>query len=500
MKLQAPRKSIIAASLYALFILICMICLWRYFAYLLAIVPFEYDWLPTDGDHLNFAHRLAQGLPIYLSMSDGQILSIYDPLYHALIAALGGKEATLSFARSLSMLFWLACPLLTYLYAYKKWGRNYAILAALFIFLPPRMLLDIVQVNADSLMALLFLSTLIYCERATADPSKSWFRWILLGIMAALCYLAKQQGMMAIAAVVTFVLVKERKVGNTLKVITGFLLTIVACTLYLESTNHGQFLNATIFDLNHIMQPSFSMAIERLVDFSVKSLGFTISAIVALYFVKKKQYQLTVWHVSFLLHIPFLLKILGNAGGGDVYFLTLWFTMVMTGLDIAYFTHMQKAPKHVSLNPLLILLCFNIVVTTISAHKHLNKSPVPDQETSRLMADYYQSVKLLVAEKGYVLALTNRDIGALVANQIRVENEGCTMFVYAWNNDPSFNHDAIINSIRRKKYDLITTGLSPYPADAMQAIQADYHLAFTKTANLNEGLLGPISVYVRNPG
>lgn len=511
MKLKVFGRDRLIYALYVVFLLIVSICLWRYFTYLSAVVPFDYDWSPTDGDHLNFAHRLSQGLPIYFSLESGQLLSIYNPLYHEIVALLGGDDASLRLARSVALFFWLLCPLIAYWYARIKWGHAYAILAAIFIFFPPQpgMLFEIVHVNADSLMACLFLGTLVFAERIQMNVRKFWWELGLLGILAALCYLAKQQGIMAIAVVTIFFLIKERKIRGVFWVASGFLLFILPCIAYLEVVNSGQFLRTTLFDLSQIMTSSASLGQKRLINYLIKDFAFSVSAIAALYFALKRQHEVTIWHVSFVLHIPFLLKILGNPGGGEAYFLTFWFTLVMLGLTLANKAsngaQVEKPSKSGQVKTwinsnatkiILFFLCLNVSIGTLSIHKSLNNVSMPTRETEHLMAEYYQSIKMVVAQKQNVLALTNRNVGALVSNHVIIENEGCSTFGYAWENDASFNKNLIIDSIRKKKYDLITTGLSPYPSEIMGEIQRYYKVEFSRVINLNTGAVGPVTVYL----
>jgi len=84
-----PRSKTVRAVIWLpriLFLAATAACLSFYLRYIASILTFPYQWEPTDGDHLNFAHRIAEGLPIYLPLKSGQVLSIYAPLYHTLIA------------------------------------------------------------------------------------------------------------------------------------------------------------------------------------------------------------------------------------------------------------------------------------------------------------------------------------------------------------------------------------------------------------------------------
>ena len=112
------------------------------------------------------------------------------------------------------------------------------------------------------------------------------------------------------------------------------------------------------------------------------------------------------------------------------------------------------------------------------------------------MEDYYQSVSLLVANKPPLKILTNRNIGAFVSSNLNIENEGATMFSYAWGVPSAFNRGAILNAIRDQRFDLIATGLQDYPAEVNREIALHYQPALTKEVNLIFGQVGTVNVYV----
>ena len=95
---------IVLYILLLLFFLAYIIWFVKYISYISSVVRFPFEWEPTDGDHLSFAHRIFRGLPIYKNMKDGDVLSIYNPAYYYLLA-LFGKNSSFSLARFLSAFF-----------------------------------------------------------------------------------------------------------------------------------------------------------------------------------------------------------------------------------------------------------------------------------------------------------------------------------------------------------------------------------------------------------
>lgn len=495
------------------FLVVAAICLGRYLNYLSAVVPFSYDWGPSDGDHLNFAHRLAQGLPIYLAMKEGEVLSIYTPLYHGLIALLGGAHASMFLARSIAFVFWVLSPLLVIFYFRKDWGYFYAIIAAIFIWLAaePAMLMTAVYLTPTTTMVFLFLGALIYGGDCVEKERDSWWCWGVLGGIAALCYLAKQQGIIAIASIFAFMLIKRITFRKVTWVLLGFLLVWLTSTIYLEAINSGQYLNATVFDLNKIMTGDKLLARTRLFDFLfLHNWAFTFCAILSFCFVLLRRIRLTIWHVSIALHIPMLLSILKNGGGGPDYFLTFWIVLVLVsvggvrdfaGHPVCSISPLRiKQTEYLQLFPhvLLMLLFTNGLMASIVISREMDAFPMPTQKLERLMGEYEHSIGKLVATKPQAKALTNRNIGALIANNVEIENEGSTLFQYVWHTLKDTNRNALLARIKAREFDLISTGLQKYPEEIQNEIMLNYKVALVKEVNLFAGHTGKISVYVPN--
>lgn len=330
-KLVLAKKNVLTVVPTIVFVLISLLCVSYFLHYVYLILTFPFDWEPTDGDHLNFAHRLFQGLPIYLSMGKGEVLSIYNPLYHGIVAFFGGGDSSLSFARSVSFCFWISCPLLLIAYFKRTWGLFYVVIASLFLLLPPQpgMLIDIVHVSPNSTMAFLFFGSLLFADFCAENIKSGFLKWIVLGSISGLCFLTKQQGLIAFLSVSIFLLAKPRRLFNLTLVGLGFLTVVICATLYLQKMNSGEFLNATLFDLNKIMVTDQLLAFRRLLSFLSYQFYFIAGAFLSFIVCGSIRSKISIWQISFILHFPFLLLVLGNAGGGENYFLTFWILTVV---------------------------------------------------------------------------------------------------------------------------------------------------------------------------
>ncbi len=494
-----------------LFILFATYYLAKYFFYIIEVVFFPFDWGPSDGDHLNFSHRIMQGLPIYPDLDSGEVLSIYNPLYYLIVGLFGGVDAGMVLARWVSLVSWLMCPFIIAIYYPKSWGWMYSGFAALFILLPiePYMLLDIVNVTPDATMAFFFVCAMVLADRVFRKLEV--FRWelLLVGAVSALCFLVKQQGIIAIIVVLTFGIMSRKDARNLLMIAAGFFGPLIVAVAYFEIVNSGQFLQDTLFGLDKVMVVTPGLAEERLIDFLIHNLAFTLCVVVGLTLVLTRSIKLSIWHLSFIFHLLLLLKILGNAGGGPNYFITFWITMVVISVStIVHLSHNEtpfslfynfskikwKAPILIS-RVLLIGLFINVTIGSASMRQQLNSIKPPSENLEVIMQKYYEAVGLLTASNPDAYVLTNRNVGALVAHNINVSNEGSTMFQYAWAHPELFNQNNILEAISEKKYDFIFTGIQPYPPNVRARIAESYKVEMTMEQGLMSGNIGLVKVY-----
>jgi hypothetical protein len=486
----------------AIFLALALANVIRFAEYALAVFRFGYEWGPSDGDHLNMAHRLAQGLPIYLSMDAGKVLSIYTPLYHALIAFIGGEDASLGLARFCSLAFWALLPVVVIRYQLKNWGVGYTALAIAALLIAPS--LDfMVHVTPDSLMVLLFAVAMLEADSCRQANETRWWRWALIGVIAALCYLAKQQGLVAIISLFAFLMLKKATVRYGMFVILGFLTIFIGSTIWLEWLNTGEYLESTLFALRKIMPTNFDLASTRLKVFLLmEHPGLLVGAIGAsVYLFWKKKVAISIWQVALIVHVPFLLKILSNAGGGDNYFLTLWVTLIFCSLGIVRGCEEHNASvlmknKWKLLLPkiLILLILFDLSRVALQVYTTNKNTPHPSAWLAEIEARHYKQVGQLINNQPDGKALTRRVVGSMAGTRIRIENEGGAMFDYAWI-QPLFR-DKVLASIKNREYAIIATGMQDYPLEVTSAIEADYTLALVSEANFMMGNVGLMRFYI----
>ena len=541
-----------------------------YLLYLYDVVLFPFDWEPTDGDHLNFARRISSNVPIFLPLESGSALSVYTPLYHMLLALIGGVEITLSQARLLSAIFWLLVPFVVFMFYRHKWGSFLALFAALIIGMPPEqnLLIDLVHVTPTSLLAILFLVTLIQTERCIESDRLDWRNWFLLGVLAALCFLAKQQGIIASGLILACLILRLPKLSQVTSLVCGGLFVLVPVILYLEILNNGKFLTTVLFELRNIMITSNALAAKRLWDFLFVS-NLLILLVVLASFANHfrstmKLKELSIYQISLLAHIPFLFTILGNGGGGPNYFITLWLTLVLLAVDTIWIAKERQTfifskifllgiisiglmgwslsepigpdnvyqsvatiflvlsslavslffarfkdhdgvlahesePRAWSNTALLMLMAIwiNAVNAAIPVTRQLSELRASVEEVYPLMTEHYSRIATLAEERKPTNILTNRNIGALVAAGVPVENEGASLFSYAWYAD-GFDRKIVLQAIRNKEYQFISTGLQPYPDDVMKLIGENYSILSEQKVNLYMGHIGKAYIYIPN--
>jgi hypothetical protein len=247
------------------------------------------------------------------------------------------------------------------------------------------------------------------------------------------------------------------------------------------------------------MITSSSLSRARLTEFLFQANFFFIVCVSYSFYISMKQekpfYKFSIWQISFIVHLPFLLAILGNGGGGPNYFLSMWITIVILCFDqiiVRKSASSSKLTTHLLLFGLLVNSCIGI--RTIN--KEIDAISLPTPKMEGMMQEYYQSVAGLVAGRTNLNILTHRNIGAFVATDTQITNEGCTMFSYAWHFPSIFNRESILSQIKHKKFDFISTGLQEYPEEVQNEITKNYRPALTKEVNLYFGKIGPATVFV----
>lgn len=472
-------------------------CFYLYYAGLL--IKFPYDWEPTDGDHLNFAVRIFNGLPIFLPLKSGYILSVYNPLYHYLNAAFVGLGFNFTIPRVLSCFFWLGCAALAFYYFRKTQSFRRSLFFALILIVPAldSVTLEMLNVNPNSLMAFLFLSSLCAANWAFNSRDNELRKWCTCGILCALCFFAKQQGIIAIVCCGFYLIFKGLRPRIFLVFASTFCVISILVTAYLEHKNSGQFLNLTIFELAEVVAPDSILAERRLLSFFSDNLAYVVIYVASLACCFVYRLRPTIWQIATILHIPLLFKILGNGGGGPNYLLTFWFSIAMTGLEFVSFIEHKSRRVGLAIGALILLNAhYGLFVTS----RNLIEVPFPGPTFEAIMKKHYSLIQSVVGNCESSPVLAYRSIGSVLQAGCRVNIEASTTFAYAWPKDRIFDRRKILEDIRNQEYRVILTGILPYPKDVQLEIEKSYDLSQLSPAVFLHGMVGVVKVYTPRIG
>ena len=118
---------------------------------------------------------------------------------------------------------------------------------------------------------------------------------------------------------------------------------------------------------------------------------------------------------------------------------------------------------------LVFSLFVNVLSGAIPTYRDLSNLQSSVSAARELMSTHFLNVAALVVEKKPMSVLTNRNIGALVAAKVPVDNEGATMCSFGWHSE-RFDKSIVLDKIRKREYDLISTGIQNYPMDITKEI------------------------------
>jgi hypothetical protein len=499
---QLNREKIIALSLIPGLVF--------YFYYLYKIVFFPFEWEPTDGDHVNFANRISEQLPIFFNLQSGNILSVYNPLYHFLIAGADFGINQFILARSISALFWILCSILIYFYFKRRTTRINAFLASITILFPIQsgLLVDMVQVTPVALMVFLFLATILLADsiQTSKHPTLLMFA---LGILSCFTFLAKQQGIIAFFVLLGYFLIARLPLKRVFIFIFASLFTYYLIAELISLVEGNFLIAATLTEVPSIVKTYWKLSIIRLFSFSF----FNVLLILLSVYVLARNCvlkRISIWEVSLFMHIPFLLFILKNGAGGSNYFTTFWISIVVVSCNLIFSTDssckgIPYIAKLGSLNfylnskkktkgLLYILLSLSILLGQLMFVKDVVKMNLPNKELKETMLNASERVDLLTKQGKRIEMLTNRNIGVFLDQRIDIENEGCSLFG-AWVHLENFKKSILLEKIRGQKYDYISTGFQPYPEDVQSAIDKYYKVIDSYPTNYYFGQIGIQSIY-----
>jgi len=203
---------------------------------------------------------------------------------------------------------------------------------------------------------------------------------------------------------------------------------------------------------------------------------------------------LSIWEISCVLHVPLLILILGNGGGGPNYFFTFWISLVVACFEVI--------SRGASTRPMLKLaflglVSVNFAFSVAASSSELLVQERPTNHLVELMDANYQQVSNLgrLSSRDGGTVLTNRNVGAFVSAGMRIENEGAIMFSYAWLHPKSFNREKVLERVQKKQYSYILSGLQPFPEDLFQTILANYEVYSDYETNLYMGRVGVQTIW-----
>ncbi|MCP4179892.1 MAG: hypothetical protein GY756_19190 [bacterium] len=490
---RSKIQNILQVCLFSIWALLFIFWFYKYCNYAVSIIRFPFEWEPTDGDHLNFSHRIAQGLSIYKKMANGEVLSIYNPAYHYLLSIFG-SNVSFSIARIISSIFWLFCPILIFLFNKNKFGLQLSILASIAIMVPATsgLQIELVNVSPTSMMIFLFILSMSYIDLIVSRNECSYLKLLLAAFLLVLCFFTKQQGIVASAACLVVLIVNRFSYKKIIYFTSTGVILFILITFYLEFQNSFSFLDATFWDLGKVMEYKKSLLFRRILGFGIRNFICVSFAFGIIIYSIIKRIKLNVWEISIIIHIPYLLITLGNGGGGESYWLTFWISIILT---IFNYLQRYKTERNRFFLLMFILVFINSFYGIYRNIIEISNKNLPDNQLVKTMELNYLEIAELIEKEKPKSILSNRNTGALISVGFILENEGCTMFSYAWNKSPTFDKSIVLKKVQDKDYDLIVSGLQPFPDDLNKVIFENYYLHSESQVNLIYGNLGSQQIW-----
>ena len=483
----------------------------KYGFYIYQSTNFPFDWEPTDGDHLNFAMRLAAHQPIYFTSESGHLLSVYNPLYHFLISVLSGGTPSFFVARAVSSGLWILVLVIVISGVKIRRINLYSLIILNLLVFPPvqGMILDTVQIGPSSLLGLMFLVTGLTFDKIDRAMNNRVFLLYVAGVLAGLTFFSKQQGMIVAIAGILFLILKIRLKRYVLIFATAALVTLFIGITLIDSIKGNTFLRSTVIDLNGQIPGYWKLGARRLAEFALINSGILAVVLLGIKKVNLNIKNLTFWHISFFTHIPFLFYILRNGGGGPNYFLTFWITLIMILIDsdqlLDFTEYWKKFSRRESkletnfTNKVYLIAVPLVILTSVYGSfinfKILNNIYFPQKihvSNSNALQKFAQNHVV----SGSCSILTARNSGVFLSSKCDIDSENVITFQYAWNVDKKINKEIIKDRIKSKQYDLISTGVGTYPPEILKLIEDNYVLGIEKEINFNYGQIGRMRVYI----
>jgi hypothetical protein len=398
--------------------------------------------------------------------------------------------------RAISILSWFGCGIISFFYYRRFLGGTTALLVATFFLLPnlAGTFLEIVNVSPNGLMVFLFLAAMFLAAECLEGPRTRWQLWILAGVMGGLCFLAKQQGIVALASCGVAMILYRVKITKFLLFSVSASVVVFFSVFYLELVNNGNYLKAVFFELSRIMTWYHDLAFIRFDRFLAGNIFFTVSVLASFWFVIKKRVRPSLWQISVVMHLPLLYKTLGNGGGGPNYFLTFWFSLVACSVDFVYRSESLSVKAREWFK---LLLLANTFVAMVTGYLDLNGITSPNEELRAIAKSADESIAELLKDHRDPKVLAYRNVGSVLHAGAKIDIEGSTLFSYAWEHPEVFSKSRILTSIQSRMYDFIFNGYQPFPPDVQAEIDANYVAVKGPKMPLLYGALSEYKVYKR---
>ena len=384
------------------------------------------------------------------------------------------------------------------------------IILNLLVFPPVQgMILDTVQIGPSSLLGIMFLVTGLTFDKIGRTINHRNFLLFVVGVLAGLTFFSKQQGMIVAIVGILFLILKIRLKKYILIFATSASLTVFIGITLMDSIEGNSFLRSTLIDLNGQIPGYWKLGIRRFVEFALINCGILAIVLLGIKKINVKKKNLTFWQISFIAHIPFLLYILRNGGGGPNYFLTFWITIIMILIDSEQFFDFTEHWKKFSRRDSKLEMNFTNKVYSIALPLVILTAAYGSFANFKILNDIsfpqkihvFNSTALQEFAQNHVLSescsiLTARNSGVFLSSKCDIDSENVITFQYAWHVDKKMNKETIKNRIKSKQYDLISTGVGTYPPEILKLIEANYVQGIEKEINFNYGQIGTMRVYI----
>jgi hypothetical protein len=355
MRRERLRNSRVENTVWTACAVLCSAMLALYLIECLPYLSFRYDIDPSDGDVLNQSVRLLHGFPLYGDWSKGEIFGNYTPGYYyylALASSVGfdpvvaGRWSNIAF---MILSFALAAYLTVRTARFSSYAPVFALLTMSILFgrahpvlrnnLDASVYIWAVMLRADALYLVIALAA---CGLAVVNARPAF-----VGVIAALCPVVKQTGIVVPAGLLAYYVIHDR--GAVRSFFIGGVATGALVTIPLELLNGGTFVKSTFIMPNRVFAtetnwPHFWETVDRYYR-SWESVAIAASAVLAAYYSirEKLETRPLVW-VAAIDAVLFLRTGQNDAGGSSYLWLHWALLAILAGVGVACLIDGPQSP------------------------------------------------------------------------------------------------------------------------------------------------------------